>query len=68
MVMNIKDLYIEGTKDWIYTLNVIKEERDNLLLDKIRLLEEMSSMCEDACQGDAIRQELEETRKRLVRE
>jgi hypothetical protein len=45
-----------------------KEERDQLLRDKIRLLEELSSMCEEACHGDAIRQELEETRKRLVRD
>jgi len=42
-----------------------KEERDQLLRDKIRLLEELSSMCEDARYGDAIRQELEETWKRL---
>ena len=52
--------------EWIDALKTIKEERDNLLVDKIRLLEELSSMCEETSHGDAIRQELEETRKRWV--
>lgn len=57
---------LKDVREWVDALKTIKEERDNLLVDKIRLLEEMSSMCEEASHGDAIRQELEETRKRLA--
>lgn len=52
-------------REWIDALKMMKEERDKLLVDKVRLLEEMLSMCEETSHGDAIRQELEETRKRF---
>jgi hypothetical protein len=49
---------------WIYDLKRMKEDRDQLLLDKIRILEEMLSMCEDAYHSELIQKELKETRNR----
>jgi hypothetical protein len=49
---------------WIYDLKRMKEDRDQLLLDKIRILEEMLSMCEDAYHAELIQKELKETRNR----
>ena len=66
--MNKPYFHFKDVREWIDALKTMKEERDQLLRDKIRLLEELSSMCEDARYGDVIRQELEETWKRLERD
>jgi hypothetical protein len=64
--MNTKVYTQNDINYWIYDLKRMKEDRDQLLLDKIRILEEMLSMCEDAYHSELIQKELEETRKRLV--